>query len=171
MNDKHARTPMRPRETSEQFWSEVWKIALGIFLGSVISALFGGLLLIVAGAFLQWRFTAAAAPPSKPAIANIDDINEDILDYKALTRTDASEAEKAIAAGGVVKAFRQRRPQERGRMGRQGEASPVSTGGGKEDGAGEVAAQTSLRARHNRPYRRHKPLHQQTIATRLKQLI
>ena len=56
MHYMNARTPMRPRETSEQFWSDVWKIALGIFLGSVISALFAGLLLIVAGALTGLGF-------------------------------------------------------------------------------------------------------------------
>ena len=51
-----------PRDT---FWIDVWKIALGIFLGSVISCLFCGVLFFVATLMLAAATAPRAAPPAE----------------------------------------------------------------------------------------------------------
>jgi hypothetical protein len=60
----------------------------------------------------QARHGATALPQEKPAVDTIDEINDMILDYKALTAQPVSEEEKAIAAGLVAKALRKRKDRK-----------------------------------------------------------
>lgn len=104
----HSRRP----PPSDTFWTDVWKIALGIFLGSVISFLFCGLITFLATLVWQAVNAPRAPAPERATVITIDEINAMILEYKELTAADVSETEKAIAAGQIARAFRDRKDRK-----------------------------------------------------------
>jgi len=92
------------------FWPLVWQITLGIFFGSMLTALVGGFL-----GGIMWAAALSAVqppPPQKQAAASVDHINDLIRDYKALTAELVSEEEKAEAADLVVEAMRSRKGKD-----------------------------------------------------------
>ena len=100
-----------PRDT---FWIDVWKIALGIFLGSRISSLFFGIVFFVA----TLMFAAANAPSAAPqgraaaaardAVAPVDNIKPMIAEYLMLAKSKAIESDKAMVAESIADAYREK---------------------------------------------------------------
>lgn len=90
------------------FWPLVWQIALGIFFGSLLTSVVGG----VVGA-IGWQILLSSMrepPPPRPAAATVEEINGMILGYKAATADGTvTEREKAEAARAVADAFRTRK--------------------------------------------------------------
>lgn len=93
----------------DSFWLDVWKIALGVFLGSLLTALAALICGIMLGFTFQMMAAAEKPAPAKPEVVTIEEINDMIVDYKDLTRSPATELAKAKAASSVAAAFRQRR--------------------------------------------------------------
>lgn len=96
--------PVRPAP----FWPLVWQIALGIFFGSVLTSVVGGII----GA-IGWQIILASVrepQPAKPAAVTVEEINGMVMGYKAATADgSATEEEKADAARAVADAFRTRK--------------------------------------------------------------
>ena len=84
------------------FWTDVAKIALGIFFGSVLTSIFCGIL-----GFISWQVILSSLPkPPKPGVVTVEEVNDMIRDYKAMTANpDARELQKAEAARAVAVAF------------------------------------------------------------------
>jgi hypothetical protein len=96
-------------QRSPDFWTDVFKIALGIFFGSVLTSIFGAVVGIA-----SWNaFLASLPPPPNPNVATVEQINELILDYKAMTADPgARELQKAEAAESVARAFLTRKDKK-----------------------------------------------------------
>jgi hypothetical protein len=100
-----------PRDT---FWIDVWKIALGIFLGSLISSLFFGVVFFVAT--LLWAAVNApraapqgrAAAQARDAVAPVDNIKPMIAEYLMLAKSKAIESDKAMVAESIANAYREK---------------------------------------------------------------
>ena len=91
----------------EPFWTGVWKIALGIFFGSMLTGIVSAVLWWIGWSMLV---RSVQAELDKPVAESIDEINGMILAYKAMTADEkARELDKAAAAIDVAKAFRTRR--------------------------------------------------------------
>lgn len=100
-----------PRDT---FWIDVWKIALGIFLGSVISCLFCGVLFFVATLVFAAANAPRAAPPgraaaaAREAAAPVVNIKAMIAEYLLLAKSKAIESDKAMVAESIADAYREK---------------------------------------------------------------
>ena len=102
--------PMPPRYAPppSNFWVDVWKIALGIFLGSVISFLFCGLIALLAAAVLESRNAPKSQQAQRAAVPPVDEISPMVAEYRVLARSKATERDKAAMAESIAAAYRER---------------------------------------------------------------
>jgi|688.fasta_scaffold52606_3 hypothetical protein len=104
-----------PRDT---FWIDVWKIALGIFLGSLISSLFFGVVFFVATVLWAAVNVPRAAPPgraaaaAREAAAPVVSIKPMIAEYLMLAKSKAIESDKAMVAESIADAYREKGDQK-----------------------------------------------------------
>jgi hypothetical protein len=88
------------------FWPDVLKIGLGVFLGSVLSSLYGALLWW--GVWFAVLRPIARPTPPRAAVVSVEDVNDLIRSYLEATAELIPEEEKAGAALLVAEALRSR---------------------------------------------------------------
>jgi hypothetical protein len=117
MPDFQIRTDAPRFPPPSVFWGDVWKITLGVCLGTLLAGLVGVLFYLLAlsigfGVGAAVAVKSAAAANEAVEAANVRRINEAIRDYEAIAAGDAGEQEKAEAADLVAEACRIARDAE-----------------------------------------------------------